>query len=307
MHLSSAQRIIVLSMFLAIRDVTLFQAGFDDLCSGLAEIGVRCVEAALTRNLTLPAPVNSLHHGLRVSEPDGVAAATEAYASRGCSICALFLPTNFNAPRLEPEIEWAVRTLRIAAALGVGVVRVDGAMSGPDHLSRSRRLALYVQAVERILAATSGSPVRLAIENHGRQGNDLVWLQGLLGDTDPVRVGLTLDPANLYWAGATLSEVYHTVEALAPRVFHVHVKNVQYPEEVREQPRPLGWEYGRLVAPIPEGDLDYGRLIELLRRAGYEGALAIEDESLANHPPSQRPELLRQAVAHLRQWVLECA
>ena len=59
-------------MFLAIRDVTLFQAGFDDLCSGLAEIGVRCVEAALTRNLTLPAPVNSLHHGLRVSEPDEV-------------------------------------------------------------------------------------------------------------------------------------------------------------------------------------------------------------------------------------------
>jgi len=260
------------------------------------------VEAALTSHLTLPAPVDSLHPGLSVRTPAEIAAAAEAYAACGCRLCALFLPTNFNAPRRDPEVDWTVTALEIARGLGVGVVRVDGAMSGPDHLTRRRRVALFTEAVERILAATPGSPVRLAIENHGRQGNDLAWLEEVLARTDPARVGLTLDPANLYWAGASLSEVYAAVERLAPRVFHVHLKNVRYPEAVRERSRPLGWEYGRCVAPVLAGDLDYRRILALLRAAGYAGALALEEESLAKVPPAERAGLLRKTVEALREW-----
>jgi sugar phosphate isomerase/epimerase len=286
-------------MILAIRDATLFQAGFDDLCPGLHALGLEAAEVALTRNLTLPAPVDSLRHGLSVATPEGVAAAAAAYQRGGCTLCALFLPTNFNAPQREPEVAWTVAAVRLAASVGVGVVRVDGAMSGPDHLSREQRVELYLEAVESVLAATAGAPVRLAIENHGRQGNELPWLEEVLERTDPARVGLTLDPSNLYWAGLGLAEVYATVERLAPRVCHVHVKNVTYPARA---PRDLpAWEYGRHVAPIPEGDLDYRRLIGLLRAAGYSGALSLEDESLATFPPAERPELLRRAVEYLRE------
>ena len=288
-------------MYIAIRDVTLFQAGFDDLCPGLTAVGLRCAEVALTRNLTLPAPLHSLRAGLPVGTPAEIAAAAATYAEANCSLCALFVPTNFNAPRRAPEAEWTVAAFRAAAGLGVGVVRVDGAMSGLDDLSRRQRVALFAETVATVLAATPGSPVRLAIENHGRQGNDLLWLDELLAATAPARVGLTLDPANLYGAGLALSGVYEAVERLAPRVFHVHVKNVTYPAELRERPRPLGWEYGRLVAPIPQGDLDYGRLLGLLRAARYAGALALEDESLALAPPAERPELLRQAVGYLQR------
>lgn len=290
-------------MILAIRDVTLFQAGFDDLCPGLRELGLEAVEAALTRHLTVPAPTDSLRLGLSVRTPAEVAAARETYVAAECPVCALFVPTNFNAPRRDPEIEWTVAALGIAEGLGVGVVRVDGAMSGPDHLTRRRRVVLFTEAVERILAATPDCGVRLAIENHGRQGNDLAWLGEVLNRTDPQRVGLTLDPANLYWAGASLSEVYAWVARLAPRVFHVHLKNVRYPAGVRERTRPLGWEYGHCVVPVLAGDLDYRRVLGLLGEAGYDGALAIEDESLAKFTRAERPELLRQTVATLRGWL----
>ena len=162
-------------------------------------------------------------------------------------------------------------------------------MSGPDRLSRRRRVGLYVRALEQVLAATPDSSVVLAVENHGRQGNDIHWLQELLAALPTPRVALTLDPANLYWAGYPLAEVYDLSAQFAPRVAHLHAKNLTYPANVRERRRPAGWEYGCCVCPLPEGDVDYPRLLRLLAAAGYPGALAVEDESLAKFPRPSAP------------------
>ncbi|HEY3396799.1 MAG TPA: TIM barrel protein [Armatimonadota bacterium] len=288
-------------MQIALRDVTLYQAGFSSLRQGLQDLGLTAVELAVTRRLTLPAPEDSLGPGLPATTPEQQAEISRVYRAAGLTPCALFLANNFNALDPAAEIAWGLATVRLAESLGVPVVRLDGAMSGPDHLTRRRRLALYGGAVTSLLEATAGSSVALAIENHGRQGNDLPWLESLLADLDPARVGLTLDPANLYWAGYPLAEVYEATERLAPRVRHVHVKNLCYPEAVRETRRPLGWEYGCCVCPTPEGDLDYGRLVAILAAAGYAGALALEEESLGKYPPAERPALLARDVTYLQQ------
>lgn len=286
-------------MFVGIRDVTLFQAGYDSLREGLKAVGAVAVEVALTRDLRLPAADDSLETGLSVVGAAQAGRVAGLYAEAGFRPCALFVANNFNGPDPAAEVAHVIDAMCVAQALGVPVVRLDGAMSGPDRLSRRRRAALYVQALERVLQATVARPVVLAIENHGRQGNDPVWLHAVLDELPPARVGLTLDPANLYWAGYPLSQVYEFVEELAPRVAHVHVKNLTYPEWLRERRRPVGWEYDRCVCPIPEGDLDFSRVAALLKAAGYRGALAIEDESLAKYPSSDRPRLLQAAVGYL--------
>lgn len=288
------------NMYPAIRDVTLWQAGFDSLRQGVAELDLSAVEVAITRHLRVPADEDSLEESWQVADPAQAEQVAARYRAAQVRPCALFVANNFNAPNREAEITWTVAAVRVAEGLGVGVVRLDGAMSGHERLGRSRMAGLYTQALERVLTATDDSAVRLAIENHGRQGNDLAWLDQVLSEMDSPRVGLTLDPANLYWAGYPLSEVYGLVERLAPRVFHVHVKNIAYPEHMQERRRPRGWEYGCGVCPAHRGDLDYGRLLRLLAAAGYRGALTLEDESLGKFAPPQRPPLLREAVAYLQ-------
>lgn len=286
-------------MFVGIRDVTLFQAGYDSLREGLHALGPVAVEVALTRDLRLPAPDDSLETGLSAASAAQAGRIAAIYAEAGLRPCALFVANNFNGPDPAAEVAHVVDAVGVAEALGVPVVRLDGAMSGPDRLSRRRRAALYVQALERVLEATSASTVLLAIENHGRQGNDPAWLRAVLDDLPPERVGLTLDPANLYWAGYPRSQVYDLVDKLAPRVAHVHVKNLTYPEGLREQRRPVGWEYDRCVCPIPVGDLDFAKVTSTLKTAGYRGGLAIEDESLAKSSFADRPRLLEEAVHYL--------
>ncbi len=286
-------------MRLAIRDATLFQAGFDSLRQGLTAVGLTDVEVALTRDLRLPAPDDSLERGLSAVGEEAIGALAAAYREAGMRPCALFVANNFNAPQQSAEISHVIHAMQVAETLAVPVVRLDGAMSGPDRLSRRRRVALYLHAMEKILAAVSDSPVALAIENHGRQGNELLWVEEVLAALPPSRVGLALDPANLYWAGYPLAQVYELVAAWAPRTVHMHAKNLSYPAAVREQRRPAGWEYGCCVCPLPTGDLDYGRIGELLAGAGYRGAVSIEDECLPKYSPAARPAVLRQAVDYL--------
>ncbi len=293
-------------MFVGIRDVTLFQAGYDSLREGLKALGPVAVEVALTRDLRLPAPDDSLETAISAASTAQARQVAAAYAESDLRPCALFVANNFNGPDPTAEVAHVAAAVGVAEALGVPVVRLDGAMSGPDRLSRRRRAALYVHALERVLEVTPTAAVVLAIENHGRQGNDSAWLHAVLDDLPPPRVGLTLDPANLYWAGYPLSQVYALLEELAVRVAHVHVKNLTYPAALRERHRPVGWEYDRCVCPIPEGDLDFAKVAGLLKAAGYRGALVIEDESLAKACSAARPRLLQEAVTYL-ETALACS
>ena len=63
----------------------------------------------------------------------------------------------------------------------------------------------------------------------------------------------------------------------------------------------MGWRYTEYVAPIYQGDIDHSRIISILRKAGYEGDITIEDESLSKFPGSQREEILKKDVKYLQK------
>ena len=63
----------------------------------------------------------------------------------------------------------------------------------------------------------------------------------------------------------------------------------------------MGWEYGKYNSPIYEGDIDFRRVLKLLRKAGYKNDLCIENESLSKFPAAQRREVLAKEVRYLRK------
>ena len=113
------------------------------------------------------------------------------------------------------------------------------------------------------------------------------------------RLGLTLDTGNFYWFGHPLSKVYQLYEMFAPRVFHTHIKSIGYPAEEREKQREVGWQYGKYHGPIYEGDIDFARVIAILKKAGYTNDLCIENESLGR--AKDAPAVLEKEVALLKK------
>ena len=164
-----------------------------------------------------------------------------------------------------------------------------------------RRIEAYASAVCRVLEATGDVAAPLAIENHGVQGNDPEWLQGVLDAVASPRLGVTLDTANFYWAGLPLDEVYAAIEQFAPHVKLTHCKNICFEADRRNARRQAGWGYGEHVCPLPDGDLDHFRIARVLWEAGFRGGLVIEDESLGKFEGDERRRQLRRDADHLAQ------
>jgi len=295
-------------MYVGIRDVCLFQAGYDNIAEAMDELDLVALELAVDRNMCIPSAEGSLGRP-RLSIADELAAidASEVYARQGMQITSLLLANNFNAQNQAAEIQWARKTLEAAEIVGAEVVRIDAAMTGQKTLPASRRVDIFASAVEEVLDKTADSTVALAVENHGLQGNDPMWLNALLQRVDDERFGLTLDAANFYWAGYPLSRVYELVEQFAPCTRHVHCKNIDYPSAYQQRHRPLGWEYGQYVMPVDQGNIDYSKIVQILAEAGYQGGLHIEDESLAKFAPAERHRSLRRQVEYLAEIVADLA
>ncbi|HDN18027.1 MAG TPA: sugar phosphate isomerase/epimerase [Candidatus Bathyarchaeota archaeon] len=192
------------------------------------------------------------------------------------------------------ERRYLFEGLRLAEELSARAIRVDPICDEASMEDTIKNIVRYLRE------AADASDVRIGIENHGRIGNELTFLKRVVEEVRSENVGYTLDVANIYWSGKPLSEVYSMVEELAPRTVHTHMKNIGYPEELRDRKRELGYMYSTYVSPLYEGDIDLGRIVDILRDNGYDWDLCVEDESLGKYK-GRELEILMRDVEHLKR------
>lgn len=288
-------------MYLSIRDDVLRAAGYTSLLEGLQELNIPGIELFVLRDNTVPAlhTENGKERFNLTLLEDRQALQNQA-KQHGITISAICMGNNFNAEDKEFELKWAINTICAASELQIPVVRIDTIMTGEKEMPLEVRQNIVAEMLQNIVQQTGSCIVDLGIENHGYQGNDPAFLQGMLNKINSPRVGLTLDSGNFYWRGWKLSEVYTIFEQFAPLVKHTHIKNIAYPEAIRETQREIGYEYGKYCCPIHEGDIDHSRYIELLRKHGYQRDICLEDESLGKYEPVQRKANLRASADYFR-------
>jgi sugar phosphate isomerase/epimerase len=288
-------------MYVSIRDDTLLATGFQNIEEGLRYYGIEGVELAVDRNFRVHAltPTADRPH-LYLNNDEDVERLGEQSEQTGIRIAAFLVANNFNAPDIDTELAWIVRVVEVAGRLGVPAVRIDAIMHGERDLPLAEREAIFARGVRHVLEKTDGLPVDLGIENHGFQGNDPAFLDGLMALVGSPRLGLTMDTGNFYWAGHPLEKVYQILERLAPSAKHTHVKNIRYPEEIRNTQRELGFKYGEYVSPIREGDIDHAKVVGFLKAAGYDRDLCLEDESLGKYDAEGRRANIKAAADYYR-------
>ncbi len=287
-------------MYISIRDCMVSGDEFENPAAGLRHLGVSDVEIELAADYSVLA-MDSKERVSLGSNSD----ATD-YQKRlerlGIRACAVLTARDFSQGSMEDSIAWLSRAIEIAHLMGAPAVRIDSAMRRERDLDFGERVGLFVQGLGGALERTKHLPTTLGIENHGFQGNNLAFQLNVYQQVGSDRLGATMDTGNFYWRGYPLSEVYGILKVLAPYTKHTHLKNIRYPEETREQTREAGWEYGKYVAPLDEGDIDHGRVLQILADAGYDGDICIEDESLGKYTtPAERTAVLERDVAHVKE------
>jgi len=275
---------------------------FGTIHIGLAAMDITAVELNYNRDRSV-ASLDIAFPGAKESLADKHLIDRFAYKCKGLRIkpSAFILSNNFGANDINAELEWVISAVKTAGQLGMKAVRIDAIMSTQNEWSLEKRTSHFADCMKKVLDATSNLDVGLGIENHGPKGNEQEFLDSVLDSVGSPRLGLTLDTGNLYWFGRPLSKVYEVIEHFAPKVKHTHIKSINYPADQREIQRPIGWEYGKYCSSLREGDIDFGRVFQMLKNAGYEGDLCIENESLGRFDKAKHKAILIDDAAFIKE------
>ena len=289
-------------MYASLRHNMVVDDAFTSPVEGMRHLGVEAFEVELTHDFMVCAMDSRERIPLKTDED--AAAYKKHIAELGLNACCFLTACDFSAGDAEENVGWVTRAIELADVIGMPCVRIDSAMKREHELDFEARVGLFAENLRAVLDRTAGSKITMGIENHGYQGNNLAFQLNVYKAVGSDRLGATMDTGNFYWRGYPLSEVYGILRVLAPYAKHTHLKNINYPEETREVMREGGWEYGTYVSPLDEGDIDHAKVLRILKDAGYDGDICIEDESLGHYAtPEERVAVLERDVAHVKQII----
>ncbi len=277
-------------MYVAFRDDHVPLIGYEDLFKCIRDLGLASIEMNIGRDLK--GKIFDLSTGSGRKE-----AASKLEAEK-VSVCALLVANNFAKEDFKSEIKWVVDVCRAAQSIGTNTVRIDVPWRPASSIAEMAKM--NARCIREVIEETRDLDVSLGMENHGRLGNRTEFIREVLDTVRSERLGLTLDTGNFYWYGYPLSEVYEIIETFAAYVKHTHAKNLRFSKERREITREPGEGYPGTAAPLYEGDINLKRVVDMLKKAGYNKDLTVEDESLGNYPQQQRLEITKKNIEHLK-------
>jgi sugar phosphate isomerase/epimerase len=291
-------------MFIAIRDC-MMKGVFPSIADGLRHLGIKAVELELGPHFELRALDSE--EQVELKDDAAVADYRRQLDELDIHACAILTARDLSVGDPSANARYIVRAVEIADALGAAAVRLDSLMINEADLNFTERVQITAGAMRAVIEHTPEAKAAIALENHGRCGNNLAYLLNVFAELRHPRAGMTLDTGNFYWRGLPLSEVYGTIRLLTPYVKHTHVKSIDFPGSEIEKSREVGWEYAAHVCPLDEGDLDHAWIARTLKHQGYAGALCIECEALFKYEGPAKVQVLEREVAYLQEILKKLA
>lgn len=186
--------------------------------------------------------------------------------------------------------EHVFHTARLLGAqmIRIGVAPYDGSKPYPELYEATAR---YIKEAER-MAKQYG--VKGVIETHHRTISPSASLaHRLVSACDPDHIGVLFDPGNMVHEG--YEHFRMGIELLGPYLAHVHIKNARWVQDGRREDGTANWRSE--WAPMREGFVNFGSLLQDLKSVGYDGYLGIEDFS----EQYDSKELLKQFGQFMRE------
>lgn len=186
----------------------------------------------------------------------------------------------FDQDRRRQMIEHCMAMIDLTLLYGVKIVRIFSGGEIPEGKNRQQCIDEVLKGMIPCVEYAEKKGVKLAVESHGKFGNDLEALVAILDKVDSSALGVTLDTANFAYHDV---DPLHAIDVLKDRIYHTHLKDAMFGAE----------RYG---TPIGEGSLDFPAIMSKLKDTGYKGAYCIE---YGGRVPAE--EGLRRGAEYLRK------
>ncbi len=201
------------------------------------------------------------------------------------------------------EIEREKRAIDLTATLGGRFCRVLSGQRRPE-VSRAQGIAWVVESIGTLLPYAASKGVVLAMENHYK---DNFWKHpefaqkrdvylAIVNQIDSPWFGVQYDPSNAILAG---EDPIDLLELVKNRVVTMHasdryLKPGHTLEELRTVEDIVGYSATLSHGVVGKGLNDYPRIFRILREAGYDGWVSIEDGVNGLEEIRESAEFLRE-------------
>ena len=189
-------------------------------------------------------------------------------SQRGLAISALAAQNDFvlfDADAIRAQVERMARVCRLARLVGTTVIRTEGG-ARKEAVPEEREVEAMAGCLQRCAEFVERDGMYLAVDNHGYVTNDAELQLRLFGMVGSPNVGANLDTMNYRWMGHSVETCSRFYDLIAPRTFHVHLKDG------------TGSQREYVGAVLGEGELELDRAMAALQKAGYDGTLCAEWE-----------------------------
>jgi sugar phosphate isomerase/epimerase len=259
----------------------------------------------------LPVDGLEMYEGfLEREDDDYVDALGEAIADAGFEMPMMCCSPDLSHPDVDvrrAEIEREMRMIAITARLGGSYCRV---LTGQRHpgVEVEEGVERVVAAIDELLPVAREHGVRLALENHYKDGHWLypefaqqpdVFLRVLDRVRDREHFGVQFDPSNATVAGV---DPVDFLRAVAPRVITMHASDRYLEpgytlESLRGADGTIGYTPHLRHGVVGEGLNDFESIFRILAGAGFTGWISIEDGMNGIDEIRASAVFLRDAVA----------
>ena len=243
--------------------------GFEEALAGIANAGYRYVELSAvpgwTEHVDLDRP------------PADVRRTVEGYGLETVSL------SGHSDLTTREGLDHGIKAIRWAADYGIPIMNT--AVGG--HQSADENEAAFLTNVGELADAAERSGVVVALEIHGdimASSDVTIPLIEKIG-RDSIKVNY--DTANVeYYAG---KKAVDDLPKITPHLAHVHLKDTVGGRGV--------WNFGALGS----GSVDFARVLEILREAGYDGPFSVELEFQGEPwpPLAEVNEAMQRSREHL--------
>ena len=159
---------------------------------------------------------------------------------------------------------------------------------------REAQLVCMEEGVNKLAELAAGYGVSLVMEEYDSELAPYSTMEGVRRFLDRCPgLSAAFDSGNFRFAAQDLLEAY---DLLKDRIAHVHLKDRAYSQSNGEEPKMAVDGVPMYPAPVGGGDLPLEKLMDLLKRDGYDGIYTIE-----HYGSNMTLDYLRQSVA----WVKE--
>jgi sugar phosphate isomerase/epimerase len=233
-----------------------------------------------------------------------------AMAGRRLEMPMLCCSPDFTSPdRAERrrQIDREKQMIDVTAHLGGKFCRVLSGQRRPE-VSRGQGVKWVVESVRELLDYAAGRGVVLAMENHYK---DNYWLHPefaqkmeifveIVDQIDSPWFGVQYDPSNTILAGEDPIEL---LERVKRRVVTMHasdrfLKPGHTLDELRQVEDSKGYAAILSHGVVGKGLNDYSRIFSILREAGFDGWISIEDGLNGLEEIRESAKFLRAQMSH---------